>query len=74
MGRIRARLGRRSERSLRGQCRLAEVTAPHAREEQRQRLRADDVGGNELMLRTDVHAFGDEMKQRRGIDHITGHL
>ena len=40
---------------------------------QRERLRADHVRRNDLMLRTDRHAVGDEVQQGRGIDHVTSH-
>ena len=53
---------------------LVEVTVAHARQEERERLRADDVRRDELMITMDVDTLGDEMEQRRRIDHIAGHV
>jgi len=52
---------------------LGDVTVAHGRQESRQRLGADEVRRNELMRATDLHALGNEVKQCRGIDHVTSH-
>src|SRR5918995_1109536 len=53
---------------------FADVTAAHTREQERERLRADEVRGNELMRRIDLHPLGDQVEQRRRIDHVASHL
>lgn len=52
---------------------LRELTILHGLEEQAERLRPDAVRSDELMVRIDPYAVGDEVQQRAGIDDEAGH-
>jgi hypothetical protein len=52
--------------------RLGEVRTPHRRQQERQRLGADEVRSDKLMPFADLDLVGDEVQQRERVDHVPG--
>lgn len=52
---------------------LCEVATVHGLEEPRERLGADRVRGDDLVLGADRHVLGDEAQERDGVDDVAGH-
>jgi hypothetical protein len=53
---------------------LGEVTAAYGGQQQRKRLGADEVRGDELVFRTDLSARGDQLQEGGGIDDVASHV
>lgn len=52
---------------------LGDLSAAHARQQQRECLRAHEARSHDLMRRTDLHTLPDEVQQGRSIDHVASH-
>ena len=53
--------------------RLGQLATMDGREQQGQGLRADEVRGDELVLRVDLHPFGDDVDQGRSVEDVAAH-